>query len=294
MSQGLTDEYELEKVKYHTEDLQQQQEENIFCKTKYPILLVHGVFFRDSRFFNYWGRIPQSLMENGATIYYGEQESAASIEHSAQDLMTRVEEIVQSTGCEKVNIIAHSKGGLDTRYAISCLGMDKYVASLTTINTPHKGCLFADYLLNILPSKVTNKLASTYNNTLKKFGDKNPDFIAALNDLTEMRCSQLNEQAKDMDGIFYQSVGSKVNKANGGKFPLNFSYLIVRFFEGDNDGLVSLESAKWGNYFTMISVNGDKGVSHGDIIDLNRNDIDGFEVKDFYIWLVNGLKNRGL
>mgnify|MGYP003316037915 CR=1 FL=1 len=27
------------------------------CATKYPILLVHGVFFRDSAKFNYWGRI---------------------------------------------------------------------------------------------------------------------------------------------------------------------------------------------------------------------------------------------
>ena len=29
-----------------------------FCKTKYPILMVHGVFFRDYRCLNYGGRIP--------------------------------------------------------------------------------------------------------------------------------------------------------------------------------------------------------------------------------------------
>jgi len=291
MNKDHNNEYALEKVKYHTENL---LEEKTLCKTRYPLLLVHGVFFRDSRFFNYWGRIPQALIENGATIFYGEQESAASVVDSAGDLMARVEDIVRSTGCEKVNIIAHSKGGLEARYAISCLGMDKYVASLTTVNTPHRGCLFADYLLNIIPRKVTDKLAYTYNKTLMKFGEKNPDFIAALNDLTDSRCSMLNELAIDKEGIFYQSVGSKINKANGGKFPLNFSYMLVRFFEGDNDGLVSLESAKWGNYFTMISVNGDRGVSHGDIIDLNREDIEGFDVKNFYVWLVGGLKNRGL
>ena len=28
------------------------------CKTKYPVLLVNGVFFRDSAYFNYWrGRV---------------------------------------------------------------------------------------------------------------------------------------------------------------------------------------------------------------------------------------------
>lgn len=47
------------------------------CETKYPLLLVHGVFFRDSRYFNYWGRIPHELKQNGATVYYGEQPSAA-------------------------------------------------------------------------------------------------------------------------------------------------------------------------------------------------------------------------
>ena len=56
-------------------------------------------------------------------------------------------QVLAETGAEKVNIIAHSKGGLDSRYAISCLGMDKYVATLTTINTPHYGCDMVDYLL---------------------------------------------------------------------------------------------------------------------------------------------------
>ena len=35
------------------------------CKTKYPILLVHGVFFRDFKHFYYWGRIPAELKKNG-------------------------------------------------------------------------------------------------------------------------------------------------------------------------------------------------------------------------------------
>ena len=60
--------------------------------------------------------------------------------------------IVRETGCEKVNVIAHSKGGLDTKYAIAKLGMNKHIASLTTINTPHNGCEFADYLLTEIRS----------------------------------------------------------------------------------------------------------------------------------------------
>lgn len=115
-----------------------RREEQI-CQTKYPLLLVHGVFFRDSDYFNYWGRIPKELQANGAAIYYGNHPSAASVEDSAKELDARIRQIISETKCEKVNIIAHSKGGLDCRYALSALGTDAYVASLTTINTPHRG-----------------------------------------------------------------------------------------------------------------------------------------------------------
>ncbi len=75
------------------------------CKTKYPIILVHGVFFRDIRFFNYWGRIPKELEKNGATIYYGEQQSALGVAESAAEITERIKKIINETGCEKVNIL---------------------------------------------------------------------------------------------------------------------------------------------------------------------------------------------
>ena len=67
------------------------------CDTKYPILLVHGVFFRDSQHLNYWGRIPADLKKNGARIYYGEHNSAAAVDDSAKELAKRVDEILEET-----------------------------------------------------------------------------------------------------------------------------------------------------------------------------------------------------
>ena len=58
-------------------------------------------------------------MKNGATVYYGEQQSAASVMDCGAELAARITEIVRETGCGKVNIIAHSKGGLDARVAIT-------------------------------------------------------------------------------------------------------------------------------------------------------------------------------
>ncbi|WP_455718965.1 esterase/lipase family protein [Anaerosporobacter sp.] len=264
------------------------------CATKYPILLVHGVFFRDSSYLNYWGRIPKVLEENGATVYYGNHQSAASVVECAKELTDRIKQIVEETNCEKVNIIAHSKGGLDCRYAISLLGADQYVASLTTINTPHRGCEFADYLLNKISQERQDSIAKVYNNTLKKLGDTNPNFLEAVYDLTSNACQQRNEMVPDVDNVYYQSIGSKLNKALSGKFPLNFTYLFVQYFDGANDGLVGENSFQWGENYRFVTLKGNRGISHGDMIDLNRENIKNFDVREFYVELVSGLREKGL
>ena len=279
---------------YNKKKTNKQRKEEKLCATKYPVLMVHGVFFRDTKFFNYWGRIPKELETNGAKIFYGNHSSAASIADSAAELKVRITEILAETGAEKLNIIAHSKGGLDCRYAISKLGISDNVASLTTINTPHRGCLFADYLLTKIPVDIKDKVANTYNSTLKKLGEANPDFLAAVNDLTDSNCKKLNDEMDTPKGIYCQSVGSVLTGSTYGQFPLNFSYHLVKHFSGDNDGLVSEESFEWGEKYTLLKPDKNRGISHGDMIDLNRENIEGFDVREFYVNLVNDLKDRGL
>ena len=77
------------------------RKESEICKTRYPILLVHGIFFRDWQFFNYWGRIPAELIRNGATIFYGKQQSAQSISVSAKELAAQIQSVIAETGAEK-------------------------------------------------------------------------------------------------------------------------------------------------------------------------------------------------
>ena len=286
----VSDEAEFETEKW---ELDETRAESEICKTKYPILMVHGVFFRDFRYLNYWGRIPKELKRNGAAVYYGQQQSAAAVEDSGKELAARIREILEETGCEKVNIIAHSKGGLDSRAAIAHCGMAPYVATLTTINTPHRGCIFAEYLLGKVPEGARQKIAATYNAALKNLGDPNPDFLAAVTDLTASACAERNAVTPDAPGVVYESVMSWCRKARNGKFPLNMTYPIVKHFDGRNDGLVSVESAEWGSRFTLLEPEGKRGISHGDVVDLNRENIRGFDVREFYVNLVAGLKDRG-
>ena len=264
------------------------------CATKYPILLVHGLFFRDSRLFNYWGRIPAELKKNGARIFYGEHDSARTVAESAAELADRIEWILKKTGAEKLNVIAHSKGGLDMRYAIAHLGMGPYVASLTTVNTPHNGCIFANKLLKKVPDRLAHRIANAYDTIAERAGDEHPDFLAAVRDLTDEACAKRNETMPQPQDVFCQSFGSRLNRASGGRFPLNISYHVVRYYDGHNDGLVSDTSFAFGERFRLLTVKGRRGISHADMVDMNRENLPEFDVREFYVQLVSDLRERGL
>lgn len=274
--------------------LNQKRQNEKICATKYPILLVHGVFFRDYKYFDYWGRIPGQLKRNGATVYYGMQPSADSIANCAQAITQRIKDIMKETGCEKVNIIAHSKGGLDCRYAMAFCDAAEFVASLTTISTPHRGSPFADYLLNKISSKNQERICHAYNRALNKLGEPEADLMTAARQLTTEYCIPLDQQMPQPADVFCQSFGSKMNSPLKGHFPMNFTGIVMRQIARDNDGLVSTDSFPWGERYTLITSNSPIGISHGDMTDLNRTNLPDFDVREFYVQLVAELKDKGL
>lgn len=291
-----------EEVRYESRKLylNQSRAEDRICSTCYPILLVHGVFGRDHQLLSYWGRVPDELEKNGAKVYFGNHQSAISVAESGEELTARIEQIVKKTGCEKVNIIAHSKGGLDCRHAIAFCGAGKYIASLTTVSTPHRGCIYADYLLRIVPKKTQQKIASVYNRAMKRLGDHEPDFMAAVRDLSADGCRRFNEEtqaageAELCKDIFTQSYGSRLNQIGRGGFPMNVTYLLTKHFDGPNDGLVATSSFEWGDRYELLTVKGKRGISHLDLVDLPRQNIPEFDTREFYVQLVADLKKRGL
>ncbi len=291
ISRDAKKEFRFEQAKQELDDM---RKENEVCKTKYPILMVHGIFFRDWQKFNYWGRVPKELVRNGAEVYYGNQQSANLIAISAGELRDRIEQVIKETGAPKLNIIAHSKGGLDSRYAISKLGMDKYVASLVTINTPHYGCNFVDSILAKVPDSLLQFVAKRYNKLFTVLGDTAPNFELGLRELTHSNCAKLDSELPDKQGVYYLSVMSVMKNVFSAGFPLNLGYMLNRKDGTGNDGLVVKESALRGSNTYMITKSGNRGLSHGDMIDLFRENIDGFDVREFYVGIVKNLKERGL
>jgi triacylglycerol lipase len=283
--------YEEYDFALYKEDIHLTRADSGICKTRYPLVLVHGVLFRDLKYFNYWGRIPKELIRNGAQVYYGNQEAVGTVAVNAEDIRNKILEVLKETGAEKVNIIAHSKGGLDSRYAISRLGMADKVASLTTISTPHRGCRFIDKACG-LPDGIYRGVANFFDKSFRRLGDRRPDFYTATRQFATADSEAFNESTPDAPGVYYQSYMSKM-KGPRSDLMLAIPWLMIKPLEGDNDGLVSVDSAVWGDFQGVLESKSRRGISHGDIIDLKRADYKGFDVIETYTGIVAALKEKG-
>ena len=112
--------------------------------TKYPIILVHGIVIKNFKHFRAFGKIEKELRQKGFIVYSSNIDGFGTIETNAQMLKEEILDILKKENVDKVNIIAHSKGGLDSKYMIENLEMEENVATLTTLCTPHRGTILME------------------------------------------------------------------------------------------------------------------------------------------------------
>lgn len=267
------------------------------CATRYPVLMIHGAGFRDLRWPVYWGRIPRVLEEHGARLYYGQQDCWASTAVNAAALKKRAEEILRETGSRKLNLLAHSKGGLEARMLASSLGFGERIASITTIATPHRGSKTVDRLFG-MPKGLFNLAAFAVDNWIRLVGDRKPDFLEVCRGFTTAHMAEFNRQNPDVPGVFYQSFACVMSHPLS-DINLSTANFVVGRIEGENDGLVSVDSAHWGERFTVLWPNGLRGISHLDAIDLRRAPLSRrrgkgvSEICEVYVQILADLKERG-
>ena len=143
-------------------------------------------------------------------------------------------------------------------------------------------------LFRSLKSFLENK----YNTIFHKLGDTAPDFMAGVNDLSAINRKEQNKKMPDSPNVSYRSYMTVMRESGSAGFPLNIGYLLIKKLNGANDGLVWEESAKHGD-FTLIKPKHKRGISHGDIVDLMRENIEDFDVREFYVDIVRKLKEQG-
>jgi triacylglycerol lipase len=262
--------------------------ENIYLK--YPIVLVHGIACYDRKKLvniNFWGRIPETLRKYGIKVYFGNTDAWGTYESNSLMLKSTVEKILNETGTEKVNIIAHSKGGLDSRYLIWKYDFGSKIASLTTVSTPHHGAEIADLLYGqkIIHSSIAKKVLKILG---KLYGDFNPDLYMVNYELTTERMRKFNEDVKPDQNVYYQSLYTTM-KNSFDDIMFFYSYRYIEKLAGANDGLVSERSANWGNNVNKI----DGGISHCEILDFKRRKISGVNIPNIYVKIARGLSKMG-
>jgi triacylglycerol lipase len=270
------------------DNLLTEQEHFDNLSLKYPVILVHGIAMRDRETDSPpWGRIPRVLRENGVEVYFGNTDAWGSIESNAKMLKTTVDSILKETGKGKINIIAHSKGGLDSRFMIWIYNYGGKVASLTTISTPHHGAVVADMILN-LKAIHTEASEKSLEALEELYHDVYPDIYTAGYDLTTINIKEFNKTVTMDKRVYYQSIYSVMNNATDDLL-LGASFNYIKKELGENDGLVSEYSARWGNNITKV----EGGISHRQIIDITGQEQFGMKIPNIYLRIVNDLRNKG-
>ena len=269
------------------------------CSLKYPLLLVHGMGFRDRKHLCYWGRVPKALEAEGARVFFGHQDSVGSVESNAGIIAKSLDRILEATGSDKVNILAHSKGGLEARYLINHGYQDK-VASVTTIDTPHHGSKTVDFLMKA-PRWMVKTAAKGTDIWMKILGDRNPDSYDCFELFTTKTAEQFNKDNPAPENIYCQSYAFKC-KGSFSDPVFCITYPVIRRFDGDNDGMVSVASAKWENFKGVHTAPSRRGISHADVVDLRRrrftsripsSDGEVSDIANFYVNVVRELKEMG-
>jgi len=260
----------------------------MFSIIKYPVVLVHGIIAHDRESpINFWGRIPEIFKSMGIKVFLGNTDAWGDCESNALILKNTIEGILKETGNEKVNIIAHSKGGIDSRYLIWKHNFGDKIASLTTICTPHNGAEIADLIYNqkITHTKLTKKVLTIFG---KLYGDTNPNIFNVNYRLTTKEMQKFNEKVITDNGVFYQSLYTTMNNAFD-DLMFFYTYLYIYKISGRNDGLVSEQSAKWGKYVSKI----DGGISHAEILDVKKRKISGKDIPDIFLKIIEDLGKKG-
>jgi len=178
----------------------------------YPIVFVHG-WLGDSNSFD---EFKEKMVDDGYTIDYSDwykynenppywmqlereslvlldttysyelvgEDSCAlkyNIEEHAKKLDEHIEEIKKSAGVDKVNIVAHSMGGLITRYYIQNYGGYESVNKVVTLGTPHEGAKsYTDSLSQFVSSIKQSCSEESFDEAAEQLSSSS-DFIYNLN-----------------------------------------------------------------------------------------------------------------
>ncbi|MBN1770635.1 MAG: triacylglycerol lipase [Deltaproteobacteria bacterium] len=232
--------------------------------TRFPLVLVHGFGGWDSILggLEYYYGVADELAGRGYDVYTTVTDAVNDTPTRARQLAEQLDAILEATGARKLNLVAHSQGGLDGRYLIGTLGWGDRVGALVMISTPNRGTPVADALVGDLPVGAT-LLAALFDAWGAILGGSEADTRAAFEQITTERIAgEFNPAHPDDPRVAYWSFAGlscglldfSCQAGNEGETVdplLAVSYELLQE-DGPNDGLVPVASAEWGVFFGSI------------------------------------------
>jgi triacylglycerol esterase/lipase EstA (alpha/beta hydrolase family)/ferritin-like metal-binding protein YciE len=264
--------------------------------TRFPIVLVHGWTGWDSiGSYEYFYQVPETLRGLGYRVTVVTLDPYNSIEKRSGQLAPQVDQALVDHHARKVDLIAHSQGGLDSRRLISTLGYGDRVSSLVTVATPHRGTAVCDVALGYLPG-FTVDMTSVLLNLLGAAVSQQSDAEASFHDLSEKYVQEeFNPQTPDDPRVAYSSwAGQTCGMTDGCGAPVHFEIAITYEIllsagnnAGANDGVVAVASAPWGSYHGTVLAD------HFDEVGQLAGDTGSFDHLLFYENLARNLAIEG-
>lgn len=283
-----------------------------YAQTRYPIVLVHGLFgFDNIGPVEYFYGVPSALRNDGASVFVVQVSATNSTEVRGEQLLAQVKKILAATGAAKVNLIGHSHGSPTSRYVASV--RPDLVASVTSVGGVNKGSAVADLLLKVSPpGSISNSVIVTAANGLATLiniltggSGLNQASLAAAQSLSTAGSLKFNqahpqgiptsacgEGAYSVKGVAYYSWSGASNYTNVldvADPALSLTGLV--FGGAKNDGLVSSCSSRLGRV-----IRDDYAINHLDEVNQMIGLVNLFETNPVTLYRqhANRLKNAGL
>jgi triacylglycerol lipase len=202
-----------------------------YSQTKYPLVMAHGMAgftaIGGLSLGQYFYGINSDLTANGARVFATQVASFDSSYVRGEQLLTQVKQILAITGAQKVNLIGHSQGTLDSRYVAAMIPAN--IASVTGVGGPNAGSPVADTVHSVLYSPAGGIFTPLITAGVNAFfslldissGQRySQSSLAGLNQLTQSGMATFNQ--KFPNGMPTTSCGQGAAQYTSGSNTINY------------------------------------------------------------------------
>lgn len=286
----------------------------------FPIVLAHGMagfeHLANSQAMPYWFGVREHLEALGEIVHVTEVDPFNSSDVRGAQLAVQIEDYLEASGYAQVVIVAHSQGGLDARWVAH--HHPDWVAAVFTVATPHRGTPVSDIILGIIQDErvhdLVDALVNVFGGPLYDELGNESSLFAPIRLFSSTAIADFNARITDAKGVAYYSVGGRSGDAPSDAhcFVADSPEFVDRYWdavdpvdpllwlsealvasasEGPNDGLVPVESARWGRFLGCIPADHMDEVGH--LVGDHPGGRNTFDHLAFYQGAVEFLRSEG-